>query len=53
MKAYCVQCAKEQELTDVSDVTMKEDNKASKGVCAVCGDTVFVLSDEEMIYSQK
>lgn len=45
MEAYCVKCKAKREMKDGKVVTMKKKGgktgKAMKGVCPVCGTTMF------------
>jgi hypothetical protein len=40
---YCVKCRAKREGKDVKEVTMKNGKKAQKGVCEVCGTTMFKI----------
>jgi len=45
MEAYCVKCKAKREMKDGKEVTMKgkggKTRRAMKGVCPVCGTTMF------------
>lgn len=38
---YCVKCRKKREGKNLKKVTMKNGKPATKGVCEVCGTTMF------------
>jgi hypothetical protein len=38
---YCVKCREKREGKNIEKVTMKNGKPASKGVCEVCGTTMF------------
>ncbi len=40
-QSYCVKCKAKREMKDPTQVTMKNGKKAQKGVCPVCGTTMF------------
>ena len=41
MKAHCMRCKCEVEITDGTEIVMKNGLKAMKGVCGKCGTKVF------------
>jgi len=41
MEAYCFKCRAKREIKDPQQVTMKNGKPATKGVCPVCGTTVY------------
>lgn len=41
MQAYCVKCRAKRELRDVVPAQLKNGKAAAKGVCTVCGTSVF------------
>jgi hypothetical protein len=43
MQGYCVKCKQKQEMSDAKPVTMKNGKPATKGVCPVCGTTMFKI----------
>ena len=43
MTGYCMKCKGKRELKEASEVTMKNNRKAMRGACAVCGQTVMVI----------
>jgi len=44
MTAYCVKCKKKVEITNPENVTLKNNRKAVKGTCSVCGTKVFRMT---------
>lgn len=40
---YCVKCKEKREMKNPVSVTMKNGKPAMKGVCAICGTTMFAL----------
>jgi len=38
---YCVKCKAKREAKNIEQVTMKNGRPASKGICTVCGTTLF------------
>lgn len=43
MQAYCVKCRAKRELRDVQPATMSNGKAASRGICTVCGTSVFKI----------
>ena len=43
MQAYCVKCRAKRDVKDVTAVTMANGKPASKGICTVCGTSVFKI----------
>ena len=43
MTGYCMKCKSKQELVGAVEVTMKNNRKAIRGACAVCGAAVMVI----------
>jgi len=43
MTGYCMRCKKKREMENVTQVTMKNKRKASKGSCAVCHTSMFKI----------
>lgn len=43
MEGYCVKCKAKREMKDAQAVTMKNGKPATKGVCPVCGTTMFKI----------
>jgi hypothetical protein len=41
VEAYCVKCKAQRKIKDAKTVTMKNGRLAAKGVCPVCGTTLF------------
>jgi len=41
MEAYCFKCRAKREMKNPEKVTLKNGKPATKGVCPVCGTTVF------------
>jgi hypothetical protein len=41
MEAYCFKCRKKTEIKNPQKVTLKNGKPATKGVCSVCGTTVY------------
>ena len=41
MQGYCVKCRAKREMRNPQEVTMKNGNKATKGICPVCGTKMF------------
>jgi len=41
MEAYCFKCRAKREIKNPEKVTLKNGKPATKGVCAVCGTTVY------------
>jgi len=40
-EAYCVKCKAKREMKNEETVTMKNGKKAKKGVCPVCGTSMY------------
>lgn len=43
IEGYCVKCRKAQTIKDPKEVTMKNNRKAMKGKCPVCGTGMFKI----------
>ena len=43
MQMYCVKCRTKRDAENVQAVTMKNGKQASKGVCPVCGTSMFKI----------
>lgn len=43
MKAYCMKCRNEREISDARAEKMKNGNTATKGVCSTCGANVCII----------
>lgn len=43
MEAYCVKCRARREIKNPKQVTLKNGKPAVKGVCPVCGTTLYVI----------
>ena len=41
MEAYCVKCRSKKEMKNAKAITMKNGKPASKGVCPICGTSMF------------
>ena len=41
MNAYCMKCRAKREISNPSQVTMKNGRPATKGTCPVCSTSVF------------
>ena len=41
MEAYCFKCRAKREMKDPQKVTLKNGKLATKGVCSVCGTTMY------------
>jgi len=46
MQAYCFKCRAKREIKDPQQVTMKNGKPATKGVCPVCGTTVYRIGKD-------
>ena len=47
MKAYCMKCRKEIEITDPQPVRMKNGAEATRGLCSVGGCKVFRVGKQQ------
>jgi hypothetical protein len=43
MKAYCMKCRDEREISGARAEKMKNGNTATKGLCSVCGTNVCII----------
>jgi hypothetical protein len=43
MAMYCVKCRAKRDGKDLKEVTLKNGKPATKGVCEVCGTTMFKI----------
>ena len=43
MQAYCLKCKEKRDLKDPQVMQFKNGRPATRGVCAVCGASVFVF----------
>jgi hypothetical protein len=41
MRAYCLKCKTERDIIERELITMKNGRQATKGICKVCGKSVF------------
>ena len=41
VEAYCVKCRAKREIKNPQEITLKNGRKAIKGVCPVCGTTLY------------
>ena len=41
MEAYCFKCREKREMKNPQKVTLKNGKPATKGVCPVCGTTMY------------
>ena len=41
MRAYCLKCKTERDIVERELITMKNGREATKGICKVCGKSVF------------
>ena len=41
VQAYCVKCKAPRKMKDAKEVVMKNGRPAAKGVCPVCGTSMF------------
>jgi uncharacterized Zn finger protein (UPF0148 family) len=41
VEAYCVKCRSKREIQNPQEITLKNGRKAIKGVCPVCGTTLY------------
>ncbi|MFP3132718.1 MAG: DUF5679 domain-containing protein [Nitrososphaeria archaeon] len=41
VEAYCVKCRAKREIQNPQEITLKNGRKAIKGVCPVCGTTLY------------
>ncbi|HKZ50340.1 MAG TPA: DUF5679 domain-containing protein [Dehalococcoidia bacterium] len=41
MQAFCLKCRATQEIKDPKPIVMKNGRPATKGVCPVCGTTMY------------
>ena len=42
--AYCVKCKEKREMKDPKEIIMKNNRKAMKGTCSVCGTGMFRIT---------
>lgn len=42
-QGYCVKCRAKKEMTDATEVTMKNKRRALKGKCPTCGTGMFKI----------
>jgi len=47
VKIHCLKCKKDQEVTDLQEVTTKNLKNALKAKCSVCGTKVFKFIKKE------
>ena len=43
MEGYCVKCRAKTQMTDATEVTMKNGKQAMKGKCSKCGTGMFKI----------
>ena len=43
VEAYCVKCKAKREMTNPTNITMKNGRKAAKGTCPNCGTGMFKI----------
>lgn len=43
VQAYCMKCKKKVDVANPTEIVMKNQRKAIKGNCSVCGTTVFKI----------
>ncbi len=43
VEAYCVKCRAKREIKNPQEVVLKNGRKAIKGVCPVCGTTLYKI----------
>ena len=41
MEGYCVKCKSKREISNASEIVMKNGRKAMKGTCPTCGTGMF------------
>ncbi len=47
MQGYCVKCRQRRDLADAHETQMKNGRPATRGTCAVCGTSIFVIGKAE------